>query len=567
MREAIGKVSATESCPTTITTFTFWTKEDLKLSPFDIVKVRHLDESFTFGQVEEINHITDAASFMSTFISSDFGDTGIESPTLRVGLNYVKARVLGNSKGIYLPVHNDAAVFFAKREEIEKALGFDGVQNKVICGTTCMYANIDEQKIEIPVPLNRDFLIGPEGAHLNISGISGLASKTSYAMFLVKSLTEALDAAKDEPDTGTAAFIVLNVKGKDLLSIDEITEDKDSEKTKGEYEKLGLSSHPLRNVRYFYPYGGGGPGVGAKPSTYLSLAKVEEQFKRGVAQMFKFEARSDLENIDLLFSNVDDPQQTMASIIDAIMISRETGGGDINTSSWQELIDSVKAQTNKDTKSGDKGIMIQSWRRFYRFLNLHLNSSRAFADGINAGNHECRLAGEILNIGANDIYVVDVAKESESMQAFVFGHIMREVLRLRNGEYDGQRESDKKIPDRIVIVVDEMNKYCSKDCPKDSPILKQILDITERGRSLGVVLFGAEQFRSAIHERVTGNCSTKAYGRTNSVEVGKKDYGSLNPVQKDILMRMNQGEYIVENPVLRAPIRITFPKPIYKQYK
>ena len=567
MKEAIGKVSATESCPTTITSFTFWTKEDLKLSPFDIVKVHHLDDSFTFGQIEEINHITDAASFMSTFISSDFGDTGIESPTLRVGLNYVKARVLGNSKGIYLPVHNDSAVFFAEREEIERALGFDGVQNKVICGTTCMYANIDKQKIEIPVPLNRDFLIGPEGAHLNISGISGLASKTSYAMFLVKSLTEALDSAKDEPDTGTAAFIVLNVKGKDLLSIDEITEDKDAEKTKERYVKLGLSPEPLRNVRYFYPYGGGGPGVGAKPSTYLSSTKVEEQFKRGVAQMFKFEAKSDLENIDLLFSNVDDPQQTMASIIDAIMIAREAGGGDIDTSSWHGLIESVKAQTNKDTKSGDKGIVIQSWRRFYRFLNLHLNSSKAFADGINTGNHECRLAGEIVNIGPNDIYVVDVAKESESMQAFVFGHIMREVLRLRNGEYDGQRESDKKIPDRIVIVVDEMNKYCSKDCPKDSPILKQILDITERGRSLGVVLFGAEQFRSAIHERVTGNCATKAYGRTNSVEVGKKDYGSLNPVQKDILMRMSQGEYIVENPVLRAPIRITFPKPIYKQYK
>lgn len=54
----IGKVAAIESCPTTITSFTFWTNADLKLSPFDIIKVRHLDNSFTFGQVEEINHIT-----------------------------------------------------------------------------------------------------------------------------------------------------------------------------------------------------------------------------------------------------------------------------------------------------------------------------------------------------------------------------------------------------------------------------------------------------------------------------------------------------------------------------
>ena len=563
----IGKVAALESCPTTLTSFTFWTDADLKLSPFDIIKVAHVDESYTFGQVEEINHITDAASFMSTFISNDFGDTAIESPTLRVGLNYVKARVLGNSKGIYIPVHNDAPVCFATREEVEWALGFNGVQNKVICGTTCMYASIDGQRLEIPVPLNRDFLIGPEGAHLNISGISGLASKTSYAMFLVKSLTEALASASKDEGAGNAAFVVLNVKGKDLLALDEPTADGDAEATKRKYEALGLSPKPLSNVRYFYPFGGGGIGDGAKASTFLPQAKVKEQLARGVAKVFKFEAAEDVENIDLLFSNVDDPQQTMASIIDAILIAKETGSVDLATDSWKALLESVKNQTDKDTRTGDKGIVVQSWRKFYRFLNLQLNSSKAFADGLNAANHECRLADELLEIAPNDVFVVDVAHESESMQAFVFGHVMREVMRLRNGEYDGLRENASPIPDRIVIVVDEMNKYCSKDCPKDSPILRQVLDITERGRSLGVVLFGAEQFRSAIHERVTGNCATKAYGRTNSVEVGKKDYGSLNAVQKDILMRLTQGEYIIENPVLRAPIRITFPKPIYRQYK
>lgn len=563
----IGKVAALESCPTTLTSFTFWTVADLKLSPFDIIKVAHVDESFTFGQVEEINHITDAASFMSTFISNDFGNTALEAPTLRVGLNYVKAHVLGNSKGIYIPVHNDAQIFFATREEVEWALGFNGVQNKVICGTTCMYANIDGQRLEIPVPLNRDFLIGPEGAHLNISGISGLASKTSYAMFLVKSLTEALASADRDEGAGTAAFVVLNVKGKDLLALDEPTTAGDAEATKEKYVALGLTPKPLSNVRYFYPFGDGRIGVGAKASTFLPQEKVKEQLERGVAKVFKFEAAESVENLDLLFSNVDDPQQTMASIIDAILIAKETGNGDLATDSWRALLESVKSQTDKETKSGDKGIVVQSWRKFYRFLRLQLNSSKAFSDGLNAANHECRLADELLDIAPNDVFVVDVAHESESMQAFVFGHIMREVMRLRNGEYDEQRENASPIPDRIVIVIDEMNKYCSKDSPKDSPILRQVLDITERGRSLGVVLFGAEQFRSAIHERVTGNCATKAYGRTNSVEVGKKDYGSLNAVQKDILMRLTQGEYIIENPVLRAPIRIAFPKPIYRQYK
>ena len=41
---------------------------------------------------------------------------------------------------------------------------------------------------------------------------------------------------------------------------------------------------------------------------------------------------------------------------------------------------------------------------------------------------------------------------------------------------------------KIVIFIDELNKYASTDTPKNSPILHQILDIVERGRSLGLFL-------------------------------------------------------------------------------
>lgn len=556
----IGKVAALESCPTTITHFTFWTDQDMMLSPFDIVKVAHLDGSLTFGQVEEISHITDSASFMAAFISNDFGDVDTQQPTERVGMNYVRARVLGNDKEIYLPVHNDAPVFLASRDEIEKALGFDNVKNRVICGVAKMYSNIKGAEEEIPVPLNRDFLIGPEGAHLNISGISGLAAKTSYAMFLVKSLVEALASANEE-DAGTAAFVVLNVKGKDLLAIDEPTRDSKASSIADAYKKLGLTPKPLSGVRYFYPHG----GKPNKASTFLPQERVDSQREKGIAKFFKFTSDQDLENIDLLFSGVDDPQQTIASIIDWLMIAKENEN--LPASTWSQLEGFVAQQTDKDGEKAEKGIAIQSWRKFFRHLRLQLHSSPAFSTDINGTYNECNLADELLAIRPNDVFVVDVARETESMQAFVFGYIMRHVMKLQNGEYDGERDQDMPKPDRIVIVVDELNKYCSKDSPKDSPILKQILDITERGRSLGVVLFGAEQFRSAIHERVTGNCATKAYGRTNSVELSKKDYGSLNSVQKDILLRLKQGEYIVENPVLRAPIRIGFPLPIFHQYK
>ena len=123
MNKLIGRVLATEKSPTTMDKFTFWTNADLKLHAFDIVKVKHIEGSYTFGVIENISHITDAQSFLTNFISSDFGDVSLDEPTLRIGMNYVEAYVSYNSGGIYTPVHNNAQVFLANADEINAALG------------------------------------------------------------------------------------------------------------------------------------------------------------------------------------------------------------------------------------------------------------------------------------------------------------------------------------------------------------------------------------------------------------------------------------------------------------
>ena len=96
--------------------------------------------------------------------------------------------------------------------------------------------------------------------------------------------------------------------------------------------------------------------------------------------------------------------------------------------------------------------------------------------------------------------------------------------------------------------------------------LHQLLDITERGRSLGIILFSVEQFRSAIHDRVKGNCATSAYGRTNAIEVSKPDYRYIPKVYQNMMTRLPAGEYIISNPALRSLINIKFPYNTYKQF-
>jgi uncharacterized protein len=141
---------------------------------------------------------------------------------------------------------------------------------------------------------------------------------------------------------------------------------------------------------------------------------------------------------------------------------------------------------------------------------------------------------------------------------------MRTLYNLKLGEYDG--EEGVLPPSRLVVFIDELNKYASKDVPKGSPILREILEVTERGRSLGIILFAAEQFRSNINGRVTGNCATHAYGRTNSIETSTGDYGSLPGTYKNMLTRLEQGDYLIQNPIFRSLLKIHFPRPIYKQF-
>lgn len=559
--ETIGRIIATEKQPSTIEEFTFWTRIDLKLKPFDVVVVEHIpatgksEPSKTYGVVESISHMTDSPSALTSYISSDFGDVNSSAYTDRIGMNYVKCKVVGNNEGIFIPVQEGKKVYLASKTEIEEALGLNDVKNKVPAGYIEMYEGGNKQTL--PVNFNSHFLIGPEGAHLNISGISGLASKTSYAMFLLKAIQDVTIRENKE----SVAFIMMNVKGTDLLKIDQMNERVDElKKIESVYKILGLEMSAFKQVKYFYPY--------SKDYTSYTYEKediLKSRLDIGKAYQYKylFETDEDKECLDLLFANVDDPNDTIESIINFII----SKGGNFNgVETWADFRNALHEQTQASrTSSAGKEISVLSWRKFYRLFNKsYQKCQQMFTERLGNDGKSVRLRDEIAQIGKNDVMVIDIAKLDEESQGFVFGDVMRAVYNLKLGSTG---RSEDEIPDRIILFIDELNKYASTDVPKSSPILRQLLDITERGRSLGIVLFGAEQFVSDIHKRVKGNCATQAFGRTNSIEIAKEDFRFVPSVYKTMLTRQKQGEYIIQNPAFRSMLNIKFPLPIYKYYE
>jgi hypothetical protein len=150
------------------------------------------------------------------------------------------------------------------------------------------------------------------------------------------------------------------------------------------------------------------------------------------------------------------------------------------------------------------------------------------------------------------VYVVDVASLEEDAQNLIFARV---VSKLR--EHLERRDLGVS---HVIVFVDELNKYAPADGP-DTYVRKMLLDISERGRYLGLVLFGAQQFRSQVHRRVVGNSGTALYGRMDMDELATPGYAVLSPATRTKLATLEKGQLMVRHPHFAQPIFVRFPRP------
>ena len=112
----------------------------------------------------------------------------------------------------------------------------------------------------------------------------------------------------------------------------------------------------------------------------------------------------------------------------------------------------------------------------------------------------------------------------------------------------------------MFVVLDELNKYAPRE--GWSPIHDVLLDIAERGRSLGVSLFGAQQTASEVERRVVGNAALKVVGRLDAAEAERSEYGFLTQGRPALRATLLQpGIMIVAQPEIPMPILLRFPFP------
>ncbi len=521
---------------------------------------------------EHVTHYGIVTELHSRFEGADLpSDTGrvIDRLLPAEHVRRAEVRVLRVVPELFVAPSAGAVVFRASGDDRSAALFEDEMRHgKLPLGLDLAGA---------PVYADMRFIDGRSGGHVSISGISGVATKTSYALFLIYQLLETdrgLELLGGRSSRDGARAIVFNTKGEDLLHLDRANQE--FSRRPGETErwgKLGVANPgPFRSVRLYAPAAraqGIVADVKSRGTTEIEpYGWTPEQFIREQLLQFCFTAADerstqvgfveeqvriqllrrlrrlagDREGAVVILSKAEPDTGYNAERLAEREPTEVAAGNGHLVRSFDDLIDLLENVFSQD----DDGA-VSAW-----FGRTQAGTRQAFLRRLLRLR---RHIGPLIRCGVSPVslqnsrlHVVDISTLHEDAQRFVVGALLDRIWRDKQGS---GRE-----PLRFVVL-DELNKYAPAQ--GFSPLRELLVDIAERGRSLGVLLIGAQQAASAVAPSLPRNASLKVAGR---LDAGESDtYRFLTPALRERASRFMPGTMVVSQPIVPEPIPIRFPFP------
>ena len=429
MNEPLGRVVATERRPNTPHEFHFWTALD---SPVGIGTIVRVDGSNpvngqiprVYGIVVEGFSYTDLQTPMHDVLGHDGSPANAGfSVTERAEIRLYSAAVLRQVPDEPLQPVPMGEVHLAAEEDVAVALRMDSYL-KEGANTGIPIGVYRAGATDSVIYLDADFLLGPEAAHLNISGMSGLATKTSAVEWLLASVFAHFPESK-----GSVAAVCFNVKGPDLCFLDQPgnLEDRDREL----YEKMGVAAKPFENVEYFAPYTAKGFALNTLRSNETLLHNVTP-LTWGLREVLKYAE---------VLLNRDDIDAKADALID--FISERVVGRVFEKDNYLSRDHTVQSfgdleEWFRDLLRGLEKANAESWRTH------HIATIRKVRNRLT--NISTRCAGLVTDTGTvsdlpfgsfedRKVYVVDVATLEEDAQDLIFARVvsmLREHLERRD---------------------------------------------------------------------------------------------------------------------------------------
>ncbi|MGP6188494.1 MAG: ATP-binding protein [Vulcanimicrobiaceae bacterium] len=494
----------------------------------------------------------------------------LPSDTRRIGENVmpgltsrsVTVQMLRTMPELWLPPLPGSAVELVEGAARDEALFVDQMAQRLAVG-------LDQH--DRPIFADFSFMSGERGGHVSISGVSGVATKTSYALFLLYQLLETPQgAALLGPARPQTHALVFNVKGEDLLHLDRRNAAYDAAREDRRWQALGVANPgPFSDVEFFVPRSSGASDdsravdvQSRRQSDVTVFGWTPEQFVKRQLLRFCFgdENRTQVpfveQHVRLQLARHAFPSTAGDGSI--VLVPHSTSSSNI---------DRVLSERRKPKEPGE-GEPIATFSDLVAFLRDQLTAdppnpvwSSRFAEGT-IGAFLRRIEalrprlGRLVSMRVSPVElrrslsVVDLHSLHDDAQRFVVGALLSEMFDAKQGT---GRE-----PLRF-IVLDELNKYAPRE--GTSPIKDVLVDIAARGRSLGVLLIGAQQSLADVERAITTNAALKVVGRLDAATAD--DYRFLTPELRERAARFLPGTMVLDQPLVPAPIPLRFPFPAY----
>jgi hypothetical protein len=555
----IGRVVTSEDSPATAHEFFFWTAETPAAQNLDIghIVAAEAEDATAVAVLDDPRRYSDLQSFLDDFYAYD-GDPALEALSERVEILVFKARVLATKhrhekKKSKRPVRT-GPVFFATGAAIEYALGTEDFAGHKI--PMLLHENGNEKDgspQRTPLFVDGDYLLGPEAGHLNITGMSGLSTKTSHALFTIASTFQTVKDKK-------VAALMFNVKGADLLFLDkpvEVDPEEDPDladrykkadqkplprEDREMYEALGLDIKPFENLRIFAPLAFGRDGgdglvhaadLRTKDLNTLRNARGEDTCVHPIV----WDLEDVLPHAGRIFdpTDYDDKFKGFVEYLRSVPVRTMRGFH----SQLDEAFEYFEENDNSSYWNGHHQATIAKVRN--RFGVLHGRVEYGDSPQVD-GPFEDR-----------EMRVVDISHLAGVPQDLVVTKVINSVWEMA--------EQGRLGVDKLVIFVDELNKYAPSGS-KTSSLKDTLVDISARGRHLNLTLFGAQQFRSKVDDEVVGNAATSLYGRIGDEELTNSSYRSFSGTTREELLQLEKGRLLLRHAHYAVPVFGTFPRPM-----
>lgn len=440
---------------------------------------------------------------------------------------------------IYVPPRPGENVRRATGTERAQALYFDQMDSRVPVG---------RGRDGDPIYVNMEFLDGTRGAHVSISGISGVATKTSFALFLLHSIFRSGALGSRAVN---AKALLFSVKGEDLLFLDQPNVNLDDD-LRAEYAALGLPAEPFASAGFWAP---------PVPDDATGRPNVTGRTSGVEAFWWTIEEFCDRQLLPYVFADAEDERNQYTIVIHqvAARLRREAmpvgdhGAVKIEGSvirTYPDLVDLIIDRlTDEDTRSDWAGPVTGTGtvNAFVRRLRSSLRPlSGIIRADIPPGPHRA------ISTENQQLTVVDLHNLHERAQRFVTGVVLAA---------ETARKEDAGPGGLLFTMIDELNKYAPRE--GSSPIKDVLLDIAERGRSLGIILIGAQQTASEVERRIVSNSAVRVVGRLDSAEAGRPEYGFLPQAQRVRATIAKPGAMFVSQPQIPVPLAVEFPFPAW----